>query len=185
MDFASYRDRWGIPHLRAATPRALAFAPGRTAADDRKRQLRIARLRARGESAALLGAEAASWDRFARRSRIADTARRAFAALDAATASWVAAYTDGVNSAPGDETPWEPWEPLAIWYAEHIMFGAGFPAKLWRERLTEHLGPASLDAFAADGGRRSGSNAWLLSGDRTATGAAILARAWRGTRHRT
>lgn len=175
MEVASHRDQWGVPHLRARTARELAFAQGRNAAADRAGQLRVARLRARGESASLLGPEHLSWDRFARQARIADTAARAFDALDASTAAWVAAYVDGVNAASGDDVPWEPWVPLAVWYAEHIMFGAGFPAKLWRERVAERLGPAAVDLFATDGRHRSGSNAWLLAGDRTATGSPILA----------
>ncbi|WP_199044049.1 GNAT family N-acetyltransferase [Glycomyces salinus] len=175
MDFASHRDQWGIPHLRAHTARDLAFAQGCNAAADRAGQLRVARLRALGRSASLLGPEHLPWDRFARQARIADTAERAFGALDAATAAWVASYVDGVNAASRGDTPWEPWIPLAVWYAEHIMFGAGFPAKLWRERVAESLGPAAVDLFSTDGRHRSGSNAWLLAGDRTATGSPILA----------
>ncbi|GAB3233529.1 penicillin acylase family protein [Glycomyces halotolerans] len=175
MEFAAHRDAWGIPHLRARTPRALAFAQGHNAVRDRSWQLEVARHRARGTAASLLGPESLAWDRFARRARIGETARACFEALDTDTAAWVAAYVDGVNAGLGEAEPWAPWTPLAIWYAEHIMFGAGFPAKLWRDRVATALGENAVDLFALDGPHRSGSNAWLLAGERTGSGAPILA----------
>ena len=175
MEFASYRDAWGVPHLRAGTARELAFAQGRNAVGDRSSQLEVARRRAEGTSAALLGPEYLSWDRLARQALIADTAKRCFAKLDAGTASWVAAYVDGVNAALGDEAPWEPWTPLAIWLSEHLLTASGFPSKLWCERVATHLGDEAIGLFATDGPDRSGSNGWLLTGGRTATGAALLA----------
>ncbi|WP_026922216.1 GNAT family N-acetyltransferase [Glycomyces arizonensis] len=172
MEFASYRDAWGIPHLRARTARALAFAQGRGAAADRAEQIEALRRHAEGTAAARFGREALDWDRFARQARIADTARRCFAALDHGTAAWTAAYVDGVNSLG---LRWEPWTPLAVWLSEHLLFGAGFPAKLWRERLAVHLGEDAIALFATDGSDRSGSNGWLLTGERTASGRSLLA----------
>ncbi|MGV9905058.1 penicillin acylase family protein [Streptomyces sp. NPDC003388] len=186
-----HRDAWGIPHVRAADARALARAQGRVTALDRAWQLEAERHRARGTSASFLGAAALPWDVFARRARLDDTARRCFRALearDAETADWVRAYVDGVNEglvagarrapefagldlAPGR---WEPWTPLGVWLATHILF-AGFPAKLWREEAIRHLGPEAPGLFAADGPGTAGSNGWLLSGDRTVTGRPIVA----------
>ncbi|MFJ6781446.1 penicillin acylase family protein [Streptomyces yangpuensis] len=186
-----FRDPWGIPHLRASDELALAHAQGRVTAFDRAWQLEVERHRAEGSSASFLGPDSVTWDRFARRSRLADTARLCFAAMetdDPATAAWVRAYVDGVNEglaagAARDErfartglapSPWEPWVPLAIWIATHILF-AGFPTKLWRERVARALGDDALTLFATDGPRIAGSNGWMVSGDRTATGAAIIA----------
>ncbi|MFC9103080.1 penicillin acylase family protein [Streptomyces rochei] len=189
MSAETYRDAWGIPHLRAATAGELARAQGRVTARDRAWQLEVERHRAQGTSASFLGPGALSWDRLARRARLADTARRCFAALedkDPETAAWVREYTDGVNEglaacdapefartglAPGR---WEPWTPLAVWLATHILF-AGFPAKLWREHITAHLGPDAVALFATDGPGTAGSNGWLVSGERTVTGHAIVA----------
>ncbi|MEV8295427.1 penicillin acylase family protein [Streptomyces rochei] len=189
MSAETYRDAWGIPHLRAATAGELARAQGRVTARDRAWQLEVERHRAQGTSASFLGPGALSWDRLARRARLADTARRCFAALedkDPETAAWVREYTDGVNEglaacdapefartglAPGR---WEPWTPLAVWLATHILF-AGFPAKLWREHITAHLGPDAVALFATDGPGTDGSNGWLVSGERTVTGHAIVA----------
>ncbi|MFD7485485.1 penicillin acylase family protein [Streptomyces mirabilis] len=186
-----YRDPWGIPHLRAGDARALARAQGRVTALDRAWQLEVERHRAQGTSAAFLGAEAVGWDRFARRARLDDTARRCFAALerrDPETADWVVAYVDGVNEGLAEgarRTPefaetglapgrWEPWTPLGVWLGAHILF-AGFPAKLWREEVVRRIGPEAVDLFAADGPGTSGSNGWLVTGERTGTGRPVIA----------
>ncbi|WP_210593731.1 penicillin acylase family protein [Streptomyces sp. GESEQ-35] len=79
--------------------------------------------------------------------------------------------TSAERMAPGR---WEPWTPLAVWLAVHILF-AGFPAKLWREQVVRHLGEDAVGLFAADGPGTSGSNGWLVSGGRTTTGAAVIA----------
>jgi penicillin amidase len=184
-----YRDAWGIPHLRAGSARELARAQGRVTARDRAWQLEVERHRAQGTSAAFLGAGALSWDTLARRARLDDTARRCFEALerrDPETAEWIRAYVDGVNEElPGTQAPeftrvglapgrWEPWTPLGVWLATHLLF-AGFPAKLWRDEALRHLGPDAVGLFAADGPGTSGSNGWLVAGARTTTGHAVLA----------
>ncbi|MEV0183749.1 penicillin acylase family protein [Streptomyces sp. NPDC050625] len=186
-----YRDAWGIPHVRAGSARELARAQGRVTALDRAWQLEVERHRSQGTSASFLGTSALPWDVFARRARLDDTARRCFAALerrDPETADWVRAYVDGVNDglaegarrspefagtglAPGR---WHPWTPLGVWLGTHILF-AGFPAKLWREQVARHLGPDAVALFAADGPGSSGSNGWLVSGERTVTGQAVIA----------
>ncbi|MFC8918889.1 penicillin acylase family protein [Streptomyces sp. NPDC047821] len=188
MSIEVYRDTWGIPHLRAADALELAHAQGRTTALDRAWQLEVERHRAQGTTAAFLGPEAVEWDVFARRTRLADTARRCFDALDEPTRTWVCAYVDGVNAglpagarrspefaatalAPGR---WEPWTPLAVWLSTHILF-AGFPTKLWRDHVARRLGEEYTELFATDGPATSGSNGWLVTGDRTATGAALIA----------
>ncbi|MEU7032127.1 penicillin acylase family protein [Streptomyces sp. NPDC046237] len=188
MSIEVYRDDWGVPHLRAADPIALVFAQGRVTAVDRAWQLEVERHRAQGTSAAFLGAGETGWDTFVRQARLADTARRCFEVLDPETARWVRAYVDGVNAglpegaaraaqfarvglAPGR---WEPWTPLAVWLSTHILF-AGFPTKLWREEVARRLGEEWTELFATDGPGTSGSNGWVVSGARTASGAAIVA----------
>ncbi|OKJ06572.1 penicillin amidase [Streptomyces sp. TSRI0261] len=183
-----FRDDWGIPHLRAADALALARAQGYVTALDRAWQLETERHRLLGTSASRLGAEAVDWDRFVRRARLADTARRCFGRLAPETAAWVGAYVDGVNDglaegaaqapefAAVDLAPgrWEPWTPLGVWLSTHILF-AGFPTKLWREEVARRLGEDRMTLFATDGPGTAGSNGWLLSGERTASGAPLLA----------
>ncbi|MFD5079788.1 penicillin acylase family protein [Streptomyces sp. NPDC058371] len=186
-----YRDAWGIPHLRADSPRELAHAQGRITAVDRAWQLEVERHRAQGTSAAFLGAASLDWDLFVRRARLDDTSRRCFAALeerDPETADWLRAYVDGVNAglaegarrapefaaarlAPGR---WEPWTPLGVWLSAHILF-VGFPAKLWREEVVRRLGPDAVGLFATDGPGTVGSNGWLVTGERTSTGRPVIA----------
>ncbi|MEU9864354.1 penicillin acylase family protein [Streptomyces sp. NPDC047971] len=188
MSVEVYRDNWGIPHLRGADPDELSFAQGRVTALDRAWQLEVERHRAQGTTASFLGAGETAWDTFARQTRLADTARRCFDRLDAATARWVRAYVDGVNAglpegarrapefARTGLTPghWEPWTPLAVWLSTHILF-AGMPTKLWREEVARRLGEEWTELFATDGPGTAGSNGWVVSGDRTASGAAIVA----------
>ncbi|SCE59518.1 penicillin amidase [Streptomyces sp. Termitarium-T10T-6] len=183
-----FRDDWGIPHLRAADALTLARAQGHATALDRAWQLETERHRVLGTSASHLGPEAVDWDRFVRRARIADTARRCFDRLAPETAAWVTAYVDGVNEGLGEgagRAPefaavglapgrWEPWTPLGVWLSTHILF-AGFPTKLWREEVARRLGEDRTTLFATDGPGTAGSNGWLLTGARTATGAPIVA----------
>ncbi|MDX5565355.1 penicillin acylase family protein, partial [Streptomyces sp. ID05-04B] len=188
-----YRDAWGVPHLRADDARSLARLQGLVTARDRAWQLEVERHRARGTSASFLGPDALSWDLLVRRARLDDTARRCFddlAGRDPETADWTRAYVDGVNeglreTSRAGRAPefarvglepgrWEPWTPLAVWLATHLLF-AGFPAKLWREEAARHLGPEAVGLFATDGPGTSGSNGWLVSGDRTVTGRPVIA----------
>ncbi|MFI5667584.1 penicillin acylase family protein [Streptomyces sp. NPDC051704] len=186
--FELYRDDWGVPHLRAADSDRLAYAQGYATALDRAWQLEVERHRAEGSSAAFLGPDSVSWDRFVRQARLADTARRCHEALDPETAAWVGSYVAGVNDglargAARDErfartghapTTWEPWVPLGIWIATHILF-AGFATKLWRERVARALGDEAVTLFATDGPGTAGSNGWLVPGERTGTGSALIA----------
>ncbi|MEU9338120.1 penicillin acylase family protein [Streptomyces sp. NPDC048290] len=191
MRTETYRDAYGIPHLRAGSARELARAQGRVTALDRAWQLETERHRLLGSSAAFLGTAALPWDVLARRALLADTARRCFDRLaedDPESAEWVTAYTEGVNAglaegarrapeftatglAPGR---WQPWTPLGVWLATHVLF-TGLPLKLWRERAVRLLGPAAVGLFATDGPGTAGSNGWLAAGERTVTGHALLA----------
>ncbi|MGW6748606.1 GNAT family N-acetyltransferase [Streptomyces sp. NPDC055006] len=188
MSVEVYRDEWGIPHLRADSVRELAHAQGRNAAADRAWQIEVERHRSQGTSAAFLGPEAAGWDRFARQARIDDTARRCYRALDEETRGWLDAYVAGVDAGLrelGGAPPefararlepgrWRPWTPLGIWLSTHILF-TGFPGKLWRDEVVRRIGPGAVGLFATDGPGTSGSNGWLVTGDRTATGGPLIA----------
>ncbi|MER6915087.1 penicillin acylase family protein [Streptomyces sp. NPDC000594] len=187
MNFKVYRDDWGIPHLRASGAEELAFAQGYNAAVDRAWQIEVDRHRSQGTSASFLGESAVDWDRFARQARLDDTARRCFERLDPATAAWVTRYAEGVDAGLAEGAarapqfaatgltpdPWRPWSPLGIWLTAHILF-AGFPTKFWRDEVGRVLGDDLIGLFATDAGG-SGSNGWLVTGERTASGAALIA----------
>ncbi|WP_407320689.1 penicillin acylase family protein [Isoptericola halotolerans] len=198
--FEVFRDTWGVPHVRAAGERDLAFGQGYVTARDRGWQLESDRWRAEGRLAARLGPGGLAWDRFAVRVRLADTARRVLAALAEPERAWLAAYTAGVNAGlaaggrdvpemdalatdgamPGElppHTPWPDWMPLGVFLTNHVLFGT-WPHLLWREHVERTLGPGhALGAIlsGADDGAGSGSNAWALAGTRTASGKPLLA----------
>lgn len=188
MTVEVHRDPWGVPSVRAGDVLALARAQGRNVAEDRGWQIEVERHRAQGTSAAFLGEEALEWDLFARRARLADTARRCVDRLDPPTLSWLTAYTEGVTEGlaqVGSLAPefaaagvrpgrWEPWVPLAVWLSTHVLF-SGLPSKLWRDVARRALGPAAVGWFATDGPATAGSNGWLLPGSRTVSHSALLA----------
>ncbi|MCW2850597.1 MAG: acyII [Nocardioides sp.] len=179
----TYRDAFGVPHVRADSVLDLARGQGEVTAHDRSWQLEWLRRRATGTTAEVLGATALGWDRFARRTLVAHTARRAHAALGDETRAFVAAYVAGVNAglradvheleALGVEPqPWEEWTPLAVFLAQHLLF-ANLGGKLWAQRSHDVLGhDAAL--LSHEGPRPSGSNAWAVGGARTATGLPLI-----------
>src|ERR1051325_3702130 len=120
-----FRDGYGVPHLRADTVDELAFLQGRVTARDRREQIEVERRRSEGVLSELIGAEGLGWDRFARRARIDDTARRAFVKLDGRTREWLRAYAEGVRA---EGLTWHPWSSLGVFLARHILF-ASFPGK--------------------------------------------------------
>ncbi|WP_423464573.1 GNAT family N-acetyltransferase [Promicromonospora sp. MS192] len=196
MDFDLFRDDLGIPHVRAASETALAYGQGWVTAQDRGLQIEADRMRAEERYAELAGAAGAAWDRFAARERLADTARAIHDAAAPADRAWLAAYADGVSAgllAGGRDVPelagvphrpWEPWTPIGVFLATHVLFN-GFPAILWRAHVARHLHVPGvplervLGLFAADAG--SGSNAWAVHGAFTASGSPLVA----GDPHRT
>ncbi|MBN0039850.1 penicillin acylase family protein [Cellulosimicrobium cellulans] len=159
-----HRDSWGVPHVRAADELALARGQGYVTALDRGWQIEVDRWRAEGRLAERLGEPGLAWDRFAHRVRLADTARRAYAALTDDDRAWVDAYTAGVDEGlargrdvpelhaladpawPGGgdlppHEPWPAWAPLGVFLVAHVLF-SGFPHVLWRDHVARTLGAA-------------------------------------------
>lgn len=201
-----FRDALGIPHIRARDVGDLAEAQGEVTARDRGWQIEVARLRASGRMSELIGEAGIAWDVFARRARLDDTARRAYARLDPDSAEFVRRYASGVrrgmattggaaaefrslDEAFTDARPLEPWEdhdPLGVLHAAHALFSP-LPVLLSREHVAATLGEEWVDVFAGYGDLgeeavpTSGSNAWALHGARTGSGMPLLA----GDPHRT
>lgn len=196
--FDLFRDDLGIPHVRAASETALAYGQGWVTAQDRGLQIEADRMRAEERYADLAGEAGAAWDAFAARERLAETARRIHDALAAPEREWLAAYADGVSAGLLDggrdvpelagvpHRPWEPWTPIGVFLAAHVLFN-GFPGVLWRAHVARHLHVPGvpleqvLGLFAADAGATSGSNAWAVHGTFTESGSPLVA----GDPHRT
>lgn len=186
MSFQIYRDKWGIPHIRAGSELELAYAQGVNVALDRGWQLEVERLRSKGVSAAALGKEYLEWDKFARRSKLDETAINCFQQLDSDTREWLCEYVKGVNSALGknkntafekhaiEPQAWEPWTPISVWFSTHILMG-GFPSKIWREELIQRLGEQYLDYFTSEDLWRAESNGWYIPPSKTLSGKSIQA----------
>lgn len=92
------RDDLGIPTIRGATRVDVARATGFLHAQDRFFQMDLARRRAGGELAALVGVRALPVDREIRIHRFRAEARRAVSLLSAGDRMLLDAYTGGVNA---------------------------------------------------------------------------------------
>ena len=91
------RDRLGIPSIRGATREDVARTLGFLHAQDRFFQMDLARRRAAGELAALVGPRALALDHEIRVHRFRAEARRAVDLLTPAARRIADAYTEGVN----------------------------------------------------------------------------------------
>jgi penicillin amidase len=92
------RDALGIPTVRAANRVDVARAMGVLHAQDRFFQMDLARRRAAGELAALVGARALALDREIRAHRFRDVARRAVTLLTSPDRGILEAYVAGINA---------------------------------------------------------------------------------------
>ncbi|HET7801979.1 MAG TPA: penicillin acylase family protein, partial [Humibacillus xanthopallidus] len=205
MSWRVDRDAHGIPHVWGDDVLELARAQGHVTALDRGWQIEHQRWRMEGRTAEHIGASGVPWDTFARQVRLEPTVRRAYEALDDETRAWLQAYVAGVDEGlpeglaksreigvlglepvVAQARPWEPWTPLGIFWAIHLLFGT-FPYKLFNGHVADTVGPHLLPLINAEGldGRegveQSGSNAWVIGGRQTASGLPLIA----GDPHRT
>src|SRR6185436_12849920 len=116
------RDRYGIPHIFAASPADASFALGFVHAQDRLWQMEMNRRIAAGRIAEVVGAAGLETDRFLRTLGVHRSAEANLRILDAETRQLLDAYAAGVNAflAEGPVLPpefWltgvrpEPWTP--------------------------------------------------------------------------
>ncbi|WP_162238231.1 penicillin acylase family protein [Agromyces sp. Leaf222] len=198
------RDEHGIPYLRGRDVLELAAVQGEATAHDRGWQIEVDRRRAEGTLSALIGPAGLDWDVFARRARLDDTARRAFAALGDEDRAFVRAYVDGVRRGMreggtgagarsggaavefgeldarfGERAPLDDWPehaPLGILHVAHALFSS-FPSLLFGEHVARTLGDDWVDLLTgADAAEpSSGSNGWAVHGSLTESGFPMLA----------
>ena len=186
MPFSTYRDTWGIPHLKADSETELAYAQGYNVALDRGWQIEVDRQRAKGTSASFLGREHLEWDKFARRTKIDETARICYQNLNPKTRHWILSFVKGINGAVGkckasafnehgiSAQPWEPWTPISVWFSTHILMG-GFASKIWKEEVINRLGEDYLDCFSSEDFTSANSNGWYIPGSQTESGSPLQA----------
>lgn len=189
------RDEWGVAHVHGKTHADAAFGMGYVQADDYFWQLEDCCIRSLGRYAEVVGDAGISSDVLNRSFEVARRSREDFARLKPEHQVIAAAYIDGINRylATHPETKprllvhFEPWYVLAM--DRHMLLEfvyrrahVGKPRDRGPDDIAG-LGPAfrswelpdqPVEGFAADVQAAIGSNAWAISGTRTASGAAML-----------
>lgn len=92
------RDRWGVPHIYAATVHDLFFAQGYIAARDRLFQIDLWRRAGTGRLAEVLGPSAIERDRLARSVNFRGDWNAEWAAYGPGAKAITTAFTDGINA---------------------------------------------------------------------------------------
>jgi penicillin amidase len=160
-----YRDRFGIPHVRATTVHDAFFGQGFVHAQDRLWQMEFDRRRAAGTLAECAGRAALDMDILMRRLQLSDSARRDYAHVDDETRAMCEAYAGGVNAFLDTTTTlpieftllgmqpqrWEPWHSGAIFKVRHVLMGV-WGTKLWRARVLKGLGKEYVSTIGVRGG---------------------------------
>jgi penicillin amidase len=171
------RDRFGIPHIYARSRVDLARAQGYVHAQDRLFQMETLRRFAFGRLSEVVGPRAIELDRLTRRLRLRWSAEQDTAALDPDGRRIVEAYCGGVNEAIARGPlalefrlacfrP-EPWAPVDV-QAPAQMFAFTLSGN-WELELTRAAGAGTRAPPVA------ASNAFAVSGERTASGKPLLA----------
>ena len=152
-----YRDRWGIPHIKAENENDLFFAQGFATAQDRLWHMDFDRHRALGRWAEFAGGSGVLQDRLLRAAGMGRTAKLDYEIASPEAKVMIDAYTAGVNAFLDtaqtlpieytilDQIPerWENWHCLAVYKIRNTLLGT-FEPKLYRMRLVKALGPDRL-----------------------------------------
>jgi len=220
------RDRWGVPHIVAATADDLFFAQGFVQAEDRLFQMDLWRRSVQGRLAEVLGSNFVDRDAMTRRIQYRGNPDEEWQSYQADTRAIATAFVRGINAwvaiareHPPEEFVLAGWRP-EFWRPEDLLnrtdaflASSGGLAEVFRARLVAALGaprasallaadapaviPPDVDqttvkfpvgdalrevgtapfftALAAPVERGVGSNAWVVSARRSATGAPVLA----------
>ncbi len=187
------RDALGVPHISAATIEDAIFLQGFVTAQDRLWQMDALRRLAAGELAEVVGKQALETDEESRRlrlGRIADDAERTMPAADRAT---LAAYARGVNfflethrgRLPIEFTllnyqprPWSKRDTVLAGLQMYRTLTTSWHDEINKLHMLQKGDRPKVDfLFPSRSGAEAqpGSNAWAISGARSATGKPILA----------
>ena len=149
-----FRDRYGIPHMKAESELDAFFAQGFVTAQDRLWHMEYDRRRGSGRWAEAVGESGVAQDKMMRRFRLETSAKADYQVMDPHTKDVFDAYADGVNAfiTSGDALPveyritrlepepWQPWDGLTAYKVRHISMGV-FESKVWRARMVREVGP--------------------------------------------
>ena len=214
------RDRYGIPHIFAASLEDASFALGYVHAQDRLWQMEMSRRIASGRVAEIVGVGGLETDRFLRTLGVRRAAEANLRLLDGETRKLLESYAAGVNAflAADPVLPpefWltgarpEPWSPVdSVAWVKMMAWdlGGNWRSELLRMRLAKTLPLARIHQFLppypgeqppliadlkelygtlerdavqlaqfAPDNEGLGSNNWVVSGARSASGKPLLA----------
>lgn len=160
-----YRDEWGVPHVYADNPMALASAFGYAQAEDHAERMLLAYRFANGRAAEVLGEAYADSDAFALQMNHAGLAQEALAAADPLTRDLCIGFAQGVNA----------------WLAEHSAVVPEWADSVRPQDILAllHCYLMSFAPFDLPGAYRPppaamSGNAWVLGPPRSQTGETIL-----------
>lgn len=197
-----HRDEWGVAHIHGHSHADAFFGMGYAQAEDYFWQLEDTCIQSLGRYSEVTGETGLQGDILNRSFEIVRRSQEDFFRLKPEHQTMAAAYTDGINryltthpeTKPRLLTHFEPWYVLTM--DRHMILDflyrrshvgkphsrgpdeiAQLPRKSTPGRAAFNswdLQPAAAGGFAADVEAAIGSNAWAISGTRTASGAAML-----------
>ncbi len=155
------RDRYGVPHITAASLEDASYALGFVHAQDRLWQMEVNRRTAAGRLAEIFGAPALETDRFLRTLGVRRASEANFKRLDAPTRALLESYAAGVNAFIDAKpvlpvefwlsgAPLEPWTPAdSLGWIKMMAWdlGGNWRNELLRMRLSKTLSNARIAEF--------------------------------------
>jgi penicillin G amidase len=160
------RDRWGVPHIRAASVEDLAEAQGYVMAQDRLWQMDLLRRVARGRLSEILGEKTLAIDKNFRTLGFSRAAERDVGLLDAEERKVYDAYARGVNkfieqhwkNLPLEFSllnykpqPWQPSDTMVIAAYMYKSLTDTWERELNRAKVTERAGAGrAKDLFSEE-----------------------------------
>jgi penicillin G amidase len=160
------RDRWGVPHIRAASVEDLAEAQGYVMAQDRLWQMDLLRRIARGQLSEILGPRTLAIDKEFRTNGFARAAERDATLLDPESRKVMEAYARGVNQfieqhkknlplefslLRYEPRPWQPSDTIAISGYMYRTLTNTWERELNRSKVAERAGPdRAKDLFSEE-----------------------------------
>lgn len=187
------RDKFGVPHITAATFEDALFLQGYVTAQDRLWQMDGLRRLAGGELAEVIGPAALEADKESRQLRMRRMAEEHYRALPSADRAVFAAYARGVNFfiethldrlpleftlLRYDPRPWSIVDSLLAGLQMYRNLTTTFREEVKKQTMLAGGDPAKVNfLFSSRSGRefQPGSNAWAIAGTHTASGKPLLA----------
>ncbi len=155
------RDRWGIPHIQAASARDAFFGQGFCMGQDRLFQIELYRRMAHGTSAAMLNKGLLGRDRLNRRMGFGRYAALEWEAQSDQARMILQGYADGINAAIAagprpfefhelghEMEPWSPIDSLAV--LKMVSSSQHWASRLRYAATAKALGAGAVNAMISD-----------------------------------